>query len=1173
MHRHTRSMAWACLGLFAAMFFVFTPRTGPAPEDWVRTERARIVAHLQKLDPSSARAGKMQTKLARLDAHRAGRPQPGFPDEYAIFLRDRKIPADREAPEYEAGYQIRELETAALNKRAGSPLPWVSRGPGNVAGRARGIIVDPDDVTGSTWFIASVGGGVWKTEDAGLSWVALTEDVPTLQVQSLAMSPANTNVIYVGTGESFFNVDTLNGNGILKSTDKGQTWTLLPSTTNDPRLNNVSRIIVSPSDENVVLAAGTVGAYKTAIETTSNIFRSTDGGASWTVVHTENNANSFGGPRILQLVADPTNFQVQYATVYAKGILKSTDGGLTWNYINTGITDFAGRFELAVSPVNTDYLFASAMGASHSELWVSLNGGASWFETFETGSEPNWLGAQGWYDNTIVCHPTDPTIVYVGGLQLWQIQLASLGSTSRTTIPIGTYGFPHPDHHGLEIVHPQGGNWYMLGTNDGGIARTENGVSTATLSEPDLGMVTSQYYGVDKRPGASAYVGGMQDNGTWRSPVDPDANSLWIPQIGGDGYETSWHFDDPLKLIGGFQFNGLQRSLDGGASWSNARQGLSDTGGGNAPFITKIGKSIARPEQIFAVGKSGVWRSDDFGGNWTLTPIASGDWGSISSFHDVRVSKKNPDIVWAGSRMDGSGNIMVSTDAGASFTATTQFVGATLGRISGLATDPFDENTAYVLFSFAQRPKILKTTDLGATWTDVSGFAGGTSSTNGFPDVAVYDLVVFPNDADRIWVGTEIGLVESTDGGATWALADNGLPAVGIWWLNVIEDEVVVATHGRGIWTVTDPAFEEGSTFRPLLDQVTQTPAGPIRIVTNLRSEYEQSEVLVDDVVVASFGPNARRQIETVDVPVLVAGTKAVKVRSTRAGETYESVTRTVDAAALGTPTFAYSSAVDDASELALDGLSVYTAPGFSSPALQTPHNYPDGLSATALMTVPIRVGANSTLSYKEIAIIEPGEPGSVYGDFTFWDFAVVEGTKDGIEWLPLAPGYDARADNVWLNAYNTSSAGSPAMLRTRVIPLTDTFSLNDTILIRFRFFSDEFVTSWGWLVDDIVVDPGTSTSADLPQRLALEQNVPNPFNPQTTISFSLPQRGEVSLKVFDVRGRLVNTLVQEVREPGMHSVVWDGRDTAGQRAASGVYLYRLQAGEQTLQAKMTLVK
>ena len=185
------------------------------------------------------------------------------------------------------------------------------------------------------------------------------------------MAASNPDVMYAGTGESFYNIDTMNGNGILKSVDRGETWTPLASTTGDPRFNNVSRIIVSPTDPDLVIASATAGAYKASLYPESNIFRSTDGGATWTVVHNETGTASFSGPRILQLVADPADFSIQYATVFGAGILKSTDTGQTWTYINSGITDFSGRFELAISPVNSDYLYASAQGASHSELWVS----------------------------------------------------------------------------------------------------------------------------------------------------------------------------------------------------------------------------------------------------------------------------------------------------------------------------------------------------------------------------------------------------------------------------------------------------------------------------------------------------------------------------------------------------------------------------------------------------------------------------------------------------------------------------------------------------------------------------------------------------------------------------------------------------------------------------------
>jgi len=1167
--------ALAVVALFA-VFGAFVQEMVQADSGWEQEQRAKLENQLRHFAPGSDKAFKAKMKLERLDAWREGRPQAGFPDEFARVLHDMKVPADRETPEYTTGYQYRELDKARRTPAiADKSVVWTSRGPGNVAGRAREILVHPDDPSNNTWYVASVGGGIWKTVDAGSTWRELTDEVPNVAISALAQSASSPNIFYAGTGESFYSVDVINGNGVLKSTDNGETWTPLASTLNDVRFNNISRILVSPSDPNLVLVSATVGRYKAALNNTSNIFRSTDGGASWTVVHTETGGGAFGDPRILQLIADPLNFNVQYAAVYGGGIRKSVNAGLTWTTINNGITNLAGRFEMAISPVNTGYLYASSQGTSHSELWVSWDGGATWAETFESGTEKNWLGSQGWYDNTIVCDPANPLIVYVGGPELWKITIGSLFSTSRVTSRLASYSFPHPDHHMLKIVPLDGGGWYLLGTNDGGIARTASGATGYTM--PINGMVTTQFYGVDKAPGVSAYFGGMQDNGTWQSSADPVDVSPWDFRIGGDGYETSWHFDDPLKLIGGYQYNGLQRSLDGGATWSSATNGMTDVDAGLAPFITKVGKSQKRPDTIFTVGVSGVWRSDDFGGTWSLTPVAGTNWGALNSFHTVRVSNADPDVVWAGSRMDATGNIMVSTDNGASFSPTSQYPLVVMGLASGLATHPGDPNTAYALFSFAQRPKILRTTDLGATWTDISGYNGaGVSSSNGFPDVAVYDLLVWPNDTNRLWAATEIGIVESLNGGATWALANQNLPAVGVWRLVQVEDEIIAGTHGRGIWSMTDPALEIGSTYRPLFNIMVQPPTGDLSLSFNLRSVYDSTQVWVDGAKVAVTGPNTRRQELALNVPVMSSGLKSAYARSFKAGETFDSITRTVDALALAAPTGEYSSSLDSAADFQLTLFSIETPSGFADAALHTTHDYTDNSNPVALLRTPILIADITTLTYDEIAIVEPGDPGTVFGDGGFWDYVVVEGSRDGVNWLPVADGIDCRYDASWESSfYSGSPAPSESLFRQRVTVLNDTFADGETILLRFRLFADGAVAGWGWAIDNIDISASTNASGagDLPAALTLAQNHPNPFNPSTTIGFSLAREGRVELSIYDARGALVRTLVDGSRPAGDQQVVWNGRDDGDRQVAAGVYLYRLRADGREIQRKMTLVK
>jgi hypothetical protein len=1133
-------------------------------------------AHQSEARPAK-RHGLARPSAAERAIEREKQAVSGFPDEFARFNYELKIPADRTEPEYAPGYQYREYAKALPTAHADKAVTWVSRGPGNVAGRAREILVDPADASQGTWYVASVGGGVWKTADAGASWRQLTDEIPNLAVSALVQCPSNPNIMYAGTGESFYSVDVINGNGILKSTDRGETWTQLAVTVNDVRFNNISRIIVSPTDANLVLASTTVGRYKGSLGASSNIFRSTDGGATWTAVYTEPGTGVLADKRVLQIIADPTNFNVMYAGVYGDGIRKSTNAGLTWTTINNGIANLTGRFEIAVSAVNSDYVFAASQGSGHSELWVSWDGGANWFETVEIGTEPNWLGSQGWYDNTIACDPTDARVLYVGGPELWKITLDTIGSWTRDTIRLASYSWPHPDHHMIKTVQiPDGGpsEWFLLGTSDGGVNRTTLGPTGFTM--PVTGMVTTQFYGVDKSPGASAYFGGTQDNGTWQSGANPGSVADWDFRIGGDGYETSWHFDDPLKLIGGYQYNGLQRSIDGGASWASATSGLTNTSSSNAPFITKIGKSQRRPDTIFAVGSTGVWKSTDFGQNWASTAIAPANWGTISSFHSVRVSEANPDVVWAGARMDATGKIMVSTNNGATFTATSLYPLATMGGISGLATHPTNANTAYAMFGFAQRPKILKTTDLGVTWNDITGYNGsGVNSSNGFPDVAVYDLVVWPTNTNRLWAATEIGIVESLDGGATWALANANLPAVGVWRLVTVEDEIIAGTHGRGVWSMTDASLEAGRTFKPLFNHMVQPPSGAMNLEFNLRSVYDSTQVWVDGAKVAVVGPNTRRQVASVNVPVVTAGTKTAFARSFRGGVAYDSVTRSLAALALGTPAFTYSSVLNNANDFSTSLFSIQTPAGFTDPALHTNHDYADNTSPIALLKTPIRIGHNTKLTYKEIAIVEPGDPGAVFGDQNFWDYVVVEGSRDGVTWLPVDPGIDANSDMDWLNYYNfLSPTPSESMFRTHTTVLNNTFAGGETILLRFRLFADSSVNSWGWAIDDIAVtNTYVAGAGDVPAATSLAQNYPNPFNPATTISYSLAKDAQVELKIFDARGALVRTLVDGPVAAGEQRVTWNGRDDSDRQMAAGVYLYRLRAEGRELQKKMTLVK
>jgi photosystem II stability/assembly factor-like uncharacterized protein len=1125
--------------------------------------------------PNTPEALKIEEKIKKIERRRSGYAKPEHPDEFVRILHDMKIPYGAKEPAYSLNYRAKELRRAKLlSLTPAETLPWIERGPGNVSGRARGLIVDPTDPTGNTWFVGSVGGGIWKSTNAGQTWIDLTPDFASLAVSTLAMSASNPDIMYAGTGESMYSVDVINGDGIYKSEDHGDTWFQLSSTINNPNFNNISRILVDPQNPDAVIASASTGRYKINVKNESGIYKSTDGGVTWTEVYRETDIGVFGrAKKVLQIIDTPGNFDILYGAIDEKGIIKSTDAGDNWVPSSNGITDFSGRFEIAISPSNPDKIYAAAEGSPNSILWVSNDAGNSWVRTTENGQEPNWLASQGWYDNTIVVHPANENTVYVGGVRLFQIDV--LPNNTRNTNQLST-GPVHVDHHNLVIIPKVNDSFRILNANDGGI-----GVSTDSVdnwSKPTLGMNTSQFYGVDKKPGASAYIGGMQDNGTWRSPENSDAASLWTFQIGGDGYETSWHFNDPSKIIGGSQYNGLRRSLDGGLSWASATNGLGNTGSGSAPFITKIAKSNMEPDLLFAVGSSGVWRSTNFGASWALSPITGSNWGGVSTFLDVKISRANPNVVWAGSRMDPSGKINVSTDQGLTFNPTPVYSLQGMGGISGLATHPQQDSTAYVLFSFAHKPKILRTKDLGQNWEDISGFGTDTVSSNGFPDVAVYDLIVLPHTPDTIWVGTEIGLFESTDNGATWNMANNGLPALPIWAMTHVEGEVVLATHGRGIWSVSIPGLSKGQTFSPLIKELFQGPSGLLSIGIGLRSIYDSTSVLINGNLFVQLGPNPTPADTLLDYMVTQSGLLTLSIKSYKNGVSYESVSRNINVIVYSQPQVTYINDFNAPSnDFIGSGFQIKSEIGFNDDAIHSSHPYSDNQNITYALTVPIVVAnSNANFVYDDVAIIEPGEPGTVFGDTEFWDYVVVEGSNDGINWVPIADGYDSRYDAAWLNAYNIGSAGNVFMYRTHQVDMSSTFAPGVTILLRFRLFADAFVNGWGWAIDNVRIQEsatGISENNQLPFTFALSQNYPNPFNPATVIHYQLPEVSLVNLSVYNMLGQKVKTVLSENQIAGNHTAKWDGTNDRGEPVASGIYIYQLQAGKYVQSKKMMLLK
>ena len=951
----------------------------------------------------------------------------GYPERFQEY--HHAIRAGGNGETYPINYRMEELATALqARKNPGQVLNWKERGPGNVSGRTRAVLVDPSDATGNTWYAGAVGGGLWKSTNAGRGWVSLTDHLPNLAVSALAIPSSRPSVLYLGTGEGFGNHDAVAGSGIFKSIDYGFSWDQLTNTVGNEDFRYVNRLTVNPHNPDLVVVA-----------TNTGILRSTDGGSSWDKVY---DAKS----KVQDLQAQPGNFDLLLAAENGKAILRSVDAGATWTRALEHFPGGRARMEIAFSPSDPNEVWvAIQVSVLRSDLVRSRDGGRTW--SWITPTPPNWMGAQGWHNNALAVHPFAPDTVLLGGIQLWRSILegdvdtsavagpssldlggtdtwidwinfgashfggtlsyldpdaVDVAETDYSTIEIrfgqgsqmahrfsvsatggtngdGGAGIPysdyryedyvevplqvwdtdnqrqlhfsfrdqaddgefnliewdpnatdrnswsreyifihkysydhaaphfaidedggfvngmlyfmwpvladgqiwdsdnlpisrieigftsartltravrswgsgvHNDHHALVTIPRSASerSFWVLNGNDGGVAISyDNGENYSELDRLLGGYNTAQFYGIAKRPGRDVYIGGMQDNGTWMSGENPAARTAWEEQLPGDGFDALWHATNDQLILASLPFNYVRRSTDGGASWLAATSGLSNVGDANGgQFLTQLTSSPRSPDVAYTIGQSGVWKSEDFGQSWRLTSIYS-HWG-FGDNGRIRASLASADVIWAGYGMDSAEptTLHVSRNGGDSFQPTTIPDVSPEARLSGLATHPTDEGTAYALFSARSRPKVLRTGDFGQTWEDLSGFSphGSDVSTNGFPNVAVYDLLVLPYAPEVLWAGTEIGLFESRDRGTTWNYADNGLPAVSIWRMKVQDDQIIVATHGRGLWTLPANRIRTGAESSdsqvPLLAILEQNYPNPFNASTTIAFSVPQ---------------------------------------------------------------------------------------------------------------------------------------------------------------------------------------------------------------------------------------------------------------------------------------------------------------------------------------------
>ncbi|MEO9533408.1 MAG: T9SS type A sorting domain-containing protein [Crocinitomicaceae bacterium] len=746
---------------------------------------------------------------------------------------------------------------------------WDHRGPFNVGGRTRAIALDVLDE--NIWLAAGVSGGIWRSTDAGATWTNTTDPLEMHSYNSLLQDtrPGHESTWYAGTGETYGIVSQtsfearFSGNGIMKSTDNGVTWNWLTSTqSNTPTTHHVNgdmdfvwRMVIDPTNttEDVVLAA----VY-------NGVKRSDDGGASWTdVLGFQQGGFSNPGSDFVEIEATSTG--VFYATLSAdgpsKGIFRSDDGGLTWTDIKPSTFPTSwGRLSMAINPedenivwffgvANTGeanghglfrYEYLSGDGSGSGGTWSDRSANLPDQSCYVNAinAEIGKLSTQSSFDLHIAIHPADTSVVYVAGTSIWRNKDAFTHDSTNTWIggyqcdPLPyddlnwnlSYPNHHPDQHWMMFLPSDPS--VLINANDGGVYRTvDNLADSVDWVSLNNGYITTQFYAVAIEPGVAIsdiVVGGLQDNGTWMTNSS-DENAEWKYVGSGDGMYCALRNGADYYLTSKQRGKLYLKEIESNGNVM-AHERI-DPEGGPATYnwANSFKLDPNNNKGIFWNGRTKLWRLDNLeqlsitGDRTNKEPNF---WVELDSslidpqaalITDIEMCETMPNTVWYGTSnaylyrlddayglTDGPHRVNIS---GPDFPNN--------AYISCVAVDPFDADKITVTFANYNVPSVFATTDGGLTWEDISGnLEENVDGTGNGPAVFWAENYV----DGTIFVGTSTGLYTTNfkDGENTVWTLESGVGNVSVDHMDfrTYDGYFVVGTHGQGVYsTHLQPGF------------------------------------------------------------------------------------------------------------------------------------------------------------------------------------------------------------------------------------------------------------------------------------------------------------------------------------------------------------------------------
>jgi photosystem II stability/assembly factor-like uncharacterized protein len=687
-------------------------------------------------------------------------------------------------------------------------------GPGTMSGRITAIEGVNQD--GKTIYVGTAGGGIWKSTNAGASFKPIF-DKYCQSIGAVAIDQKNPKIIYAGTGESNMRNSVSIGDGFYKSTDGGDNWVK----TGLEKTEHISKIVIHPNNPNILYVSAPGPLWSSSPD--RGLYKSTDGGKTFEkILYINENAGC------ADVALDPQHPDTVYASTWefrrkpysfnsggnGSGFWKSTDAGKTWKEIKNGLPPKPfGRIAFALAPSAPQNIVA-IVEANETGLYISADGGESWKKQSATLN----VVARPFYFATIQIDPNDPKRVYRPGF----VFSYSVDGGYSFADASNDGGWVHSDHHALWI-NPKNTSQLYVGTDGGVYISLDRGATWSFVQSLPVG----QFYhaAVDDRKPYNVY-GGLQDNGSWVGPsaaAGGVSNGMWKAINGGDGF---WVQPDPNDI-----YTAYAESQGGNINRINLVSNKSvNIKPQQAPGEEKLRFNWNTPIVIGAANKKNLYmgsqylyKSTDQGRNWTrISPDLSTndknkqnqeESGGLSAdntsaenhctIFTIAESPFDEKMIWAGT---DDGNLQYTLDGGKIWTnvaANYARSGIPAGTwVSSIEPSRFDKKVVYATFDNHMygdhKTYIGRSDDMGRTWMMLS-----SSEFTGFAHKIKED----PGNKDLLFLGTEMGLFATLDGGKNWFRMKNKIPEYVLArdiQIHPRTHDLIVATHGRGIYIVDD---------------------------------------------------------------------------------------------------------------------------------------------------------------------------------------------------------------------------------------------------------------------------------------------------------------------------------------------------------------------------------